>query len=234
MKLDTLRELYIHELHDIFSAEHQMVKALPKMIKKATHPKLKKAFEDHLKVTEKQINRLEEVFRQMGEKPKKHTCKAMQGLIAEGEELMKQKADHEVMDAGLIMASQKLEHYEIASYGTAIAYAKLIGEKNAAQNLQLTIDEEGKTDKDLTNLAMTIINIEAIAPEGDDKGGKSLVGKAIDAITGGGSKKSSAKKSTPGAKSAAKSNGSSKASMNGSSKSSGTSSTSKTAGKGKK
>jgi hypothetical protein len=136
------------------------------------------------------------------------------------------------------MAAQKVEHYEIASYGTAIAYAKLIGEKNAAQNLQLTIDEEGKTDHDLTNLAMTLINIEAIAPEADPKG-KSLVEKAIDAITGGGSKKAPAKKApakkaTPGAKTAAKSNGAPKASMNGSAKSAGKSSPSKTAGKGKK
>jgi ferritin-like metal-binding protein YciE len=161
MKLNTLQDLLIEELHDIYDAENQILKALPKMSKAASAPELKQAFDQHLKQTQTHVERLDRVFQQFGQKPKGKTCKAMQGLITEGEEMIKERADPAVRDAGLISAAQRVEHYEMAAYGTVRTYARQLGQQQAAQLLQQTLDEEGTTDKNLTMLAESLINLEA-------------------------------------------------------------------------
>jgi ferritin-like metal-binding protein YciE len=161
MKLNTLRDLYVEQLKDLYSAETQLVKALPKMEKAASHPELKQAFQRHLGETEQQVQRLEQVFQSLGEKPGGHTCKGMQGLIEEGQEMIKMKGDPAAVDAGLIAAAQRVEHYEIAGYGCVRTYAKQLGDTQSAKLLQQTLDEEGKTDEMLTKLAEQLINIEA-------------------------------------------------------------------------
>jgi len=161
MKLNTLRDLYVEQLQDLYSAETQLVEALPKMAQAASHPELKSAFQQHLAETQQQVQRLEQVFQGLGQKPGGHTCKAMQGLIAEGQEMIKMKGDPAAIDAGLIAAAQRVEHYEIAGYGCVRTYAKQLGEQQALGLLQQTLDEEGMTDKKLTGLAEQVINIEA-------------------------------------------------------------------------
>jgi ferritin-like metal-binding protein YciE len=153
MHLNTLRDLFVEELKDLYDAENQITKALPKMAAQASSSNLKMAFEEHLAQTEVQVQRLEQIFQQLGESPGGKTCKAMRGLVAEGEELMKHGADSDVMDAALIGAAQKVEHYEIASYGTARTYAQMLGEQQAATLLDATLQEEGDTDHKLTQLA---------------------------------------------------------------------------------
>ena len=161
MEMDTLQELFVEELKDLYSAEAQLLKAMPRMVKKAQHPELKKAIETHMKETEVQIERLDQVFENLGEKAKGKKCLAMEGLVNEAKEHMAEDMDADVMDAALIGMAQKIEHYEIAGYGTARTYAKLLGNKDVARLLQQTLDEEGKTDKLLTQLAESEINIEA-------------------------------------------------------------------------
>jgi ferritin-like metal-binding protein YciE len=163
MKLDSLKKLYIQELQDLYSAENQILKALPKMAKAATSPELKAGFNQHLEETKGQVTRLETIFEQLGESPKGKTCKAMEGLVKEGEELMHEKAEPEILDAGLIAAAQRVEHYEMAGYGTVRNYAKMLKMNEAAKLLQQTLDEEGATDKKLTMLAESLINPEALA-----------------------------------------------------------------------
>jgi ferritin-like metal-binding protein YciE len=160
MDMENLRDLFVDELKDLYSAEHQLLKALPKMAKAATSPGLKKAFESHLKETEGQVDRLEQVFAGLDISPKGKKCKAMEGLVEEGAELMKEDAEPDVMDAGLIAAAQRVEHYEMAGYGCVRTYAQLLGETKAASLLQKTLDEEGSADKKLTELAKRI-NVEA-------------------------------------------------------------------------
>jgi ferritin-like metal-binding protein YciE len=164
MQIGTLQDLLVDEIKDLYSAEQQLLKALPKMAKKATSPELKQAFETHTRETEAHVDRLESVFEAFGEKAKAKKCLAMEGLIKEGKEVMGEDMDEDVMDAALIAAAQKVEHYEIASYGTCRTYAQLLGNKDAARLLQQTLDEEGKTDKLLTRLAESSINIEAATP----------------------------------------------------------------------
>jgi ferritin-like metal-binding protein YciE len=159
--MDSLKDLYIDELKDLYNAENQLVKALPKMAQKASAPELKRAFQEHLGQTERQVNRLERIFKQLGEKPTGKTCKAMKGLVEEGKEIIEEKGDESVLDAALIGAAQKVEHYEIASYGTARTFASLLGEEDAVELLQKTLDEEGATDKKLTALAESLVNVEA-------------------------------------------------------------------------
>ena len=161
MKLQTLRDLYQEQLHDLYSAESQLVKALPKMAKAASNPQLKNAFQEHLAQTEQHVKRLEQIFQQIGAKPKDQTCKAMEGLITEGEEMIKMKGDPAAIDAGLIAAAQRVEHYEIAGYGCVRTYAQQIGDQQGMRLLQQTLDEEGMTDKKLTQLAEQLINLEA-------------------------------------------------------------------------
>ncbi|MBV8267044.1 MAG: ferritin-like domain-containing protein [Planctomycetaceae bacterium] len=161
MKIESLRDLYIEELQDLYSAENQIVKALPKMAKAASHQELQAAFTEHLEQTKGHVERLETIFKGLDELPKGKTCKAMEGLIKEGEDMVKAKAEPSVHDAGLIAAAQRVEHYEIAGYGTVRTYARLLKEGEAAGLLQQTLDEEAATDKKLTQLAESVINAEA-------------------------------------------------------------------------
>jgi ferritin-like metal-binding protein YciE len=164
MEMESLQELLVEELKDIYNAESQLLKAMPRMAKKTKNPQLRTAFETHMKETEGQIERLEQVFEALGEKAKGKTCHAMKGLLEEAKEIMGEDMEDDVMDAALIAAAQKVEHYEIASYGTVRAWAQILGNKQAVKLLQQTLDEEGKTDKLLTKLAEENINIEAAQP----------------------------------------------------------------------
>ena len=165
MEMETLQDLFVEELKDLYSAEAQLLKAMPKMVKKAQHPELKQAFETHMRETEGQVKRLDRIFDQLGEKAKGKKCLAMEGLVNEAKEHMSEDMDDDVMDAALIGMAQKIEHYEIAGYGTARTYAKLLGNREIQRLLQETLDEEGKTDKLLTKLAESSINIEAAQPD---------------------------------------------------------------------
>ncbi|HTE20883.1 MAG TPA: ferritin-like domain-containing protein [Armatimonadota bacterium] len=158
MPLASLQELMVEELKDIYSAETQILEALPKLAEAATAKKLKTAFTSHVKQTEGQVKRLDKIFKKLGQEPGGTTCKAMQGLVREGQDLLKKGGDPQVMDAALIAAAQKVEHYEIASYGTARTWAALLGDQETADLLQQTLDEEGETDKKLTALAEGGIN----------------------------------------------------------------------------
>lgn len=160
MEMQSLRDLMIDELKDLYSAENQILKALPKMIKKATSPELKKGFEKHLKETEGHVQRLEKICKQLDESPKGKKCKGMEGVIGDGKELMEEDAEPEVMDAGLIGAAQHVEHYEMAGYGCVRTYAELLGLNDIAKLLQQTLDEEKATNEKLTQLAQKI-NVEA-------------------------------------------------------------------------
>ena len=161
MEMESLRELYVEEIKDLWSAENQILKALPRMIKAATHPKLKKAFSKHEKQTRVHVTRLERICRELGESPRGKKCVGMEGLLQEGKDLMKEKPEPEVLDAGLISAAQHVEHYEMAGYGTCRTWARTLGYANQAQLLQTTLDEEQQTDLDLTALAESSVNIEA-------------------------------------------------------------------------
>jgi ferritin-like metal-binding protein YciE len=163
MKLKTLHDLYIEELRDLYSAEKQIIKALPRMAKASSSPDLKAAFQEHLTQTEGHLQRLETLFETLGKKPTGKTCKAMEGLVAEGEELISEKPEPEVLDAGLISAAQRVEHYEIAGYGSVRTYAETLGQSDAARLLQRTLDEEAATDKKLTSLAESYLNARAKA-----------------------------------------------------------------------
>lgn len=162
MALKTLADAFHDELRDILSAEKQLLKALPKMAKKASSTALKQAFENHLAETEKQVERVEKAFEDTGKSPRAKHCEAMEGLVKEGEELMEEKADPDVMDALLIAAAQKVEHYEIATYGTLCTWAELLGYSNAKKLLKQNIDEEETADKKLTDLSAKI-NVAAHA-----------------------------------------------------------------------
>ena len=160
-----LEELLIDELKDIYSAENQIVKALPKMAKAASSPELKRAFERHLEETRRQVERLDQIGQVLDTKLTGKKCKGMEGLIEEGKEIIEEDIDDNAKDAGLIGAAQKVEHYEIAAYGTARTHAELLGYTKAAKLLQQTLDEEGATDKKLSQLAESIINVEAAAAD---------------------------------------------------------------------
>jgi ferritin-like metal-binding protein YciE len=163
MRLDTLQKLYISELRDLYSAETQLVKALPKMAKGASSPELKDAFEQHLEQTKGHVERLEQLFEQLGESPRGKTCHAMKGLIEEGSDILKEEGEDSVLDAGIIVAAQKVEHYEIASYGSVRTFANLLGKDEEAKLLQSTLDEEAETNQILTQLAESIVNPEALS-----------------------------------------------------------------------
>jgi len=159
---ESLQKLYLEQLRDLHSAEEQILEALPKMIEKAKHPELKRAFQQHNQQTEQQLQRLEQLFKDLGEQSGGHTCKGMKGLIAEGEEAMGEFKDSDVLDAAMIAAAQRIEHYEMAGYGCSRTYATMLGLSNHADLLQRTLDEEGETDHKLTDLAESVINIDAL------------------------------------------------------------------------
>lgn len=160
-KVRTLEDLYVDLLKDLYSAEKQLTKALPKMAKNAQSSDLQKAFENHLKQTEKQVERLERIFSDMEGSPRGKKCVGMEGLIEEGNEIMKEAADPDALDAGLIAAAQKVEHYEIASYGTARAWARHLGYNDAARLLDQTLEEESLANELLTRIAESHVNMEA-------------------------------------------------------------------------
>jgi ferritin-like metal-binding protein YciE len=159
--MQSLQDLLIDHLKDIYDAEHQIVAALPLMADAASSSQVKKAFQEHLRQTEGQIARLERVFQMMGQRAARKTCKGMKGVIQEGQEVMEHDSTEEVRDAGLIAAAQKVEHYEMAAYGTARTYAQLLEQHEAAQLLQQTLDEEQMTDKELSVIASKV-NVEAV------------------------------------------------------------------------
>src|SRR6267143_1259475 len=158
MKLESLRDLYVEQLQDLYNAEQQLIKALPKMAKAASSEELKAAFEDHLGQTRQHAQRIETIFEQMGEKAKGKKCKAMEGLVEEGGEVIKEDMDDGIKDADLIAAAQRVEHYEIAGYGTVRTFAEVLGFNEAAETLQQTLDEEGEADKTLTAISENLIS----------------------------------------------------------------------------
>jgi len=168
MEHQALKDLYIDELKDIYNAENQLVKALPKMAKTANSEELRTGFEEHLEQTRGHVQRLEQIFKELGEKPSGKKCKGMEGLVAEGQEIMGEDFEDDVMDAALISAAQRVEHYEIAAYGTVRTYAELLGEDTAAQLLEQTLEEEKETDQKLTDMAGEI-NVKALG-EGSEEG----------------------------------------------------------------
>lgn len=161
MPLNSLHDLYVDSLKDLYSAETQLVKVLPKMAKTASAPELKAAIQEHLEVTKGQVERLETIAQELGIKLKGKKCKAMEGLIEEGKEVMEEDGDPSVIDAALIAAAQRVEHYEISGYGTARTFARRLGYEQAAKLLDATLQEESQTDEELTHLAETVINVEA-------------------------------------------------------------------------
>lgn len=165
MELESLRELYVDELKDLYSAEGQILKALPRMIKAASSRDLKSALTEHERVTRKQVQRLERIFKDLDESPRGKKCHGMEGLLAEGKELISEKPEPDVLDAGLISKAQHVEHYEIAGYGTVRAWAQQLGFEQHVELLQETLDEESEADEKLSQLAESSINIEAAEPD---------------------------------------------------------------------
>lgn len=168
----TMNELFLDEIRDLYDAERQLTRALPKMAKASSSDDLRSAFEDHLKQTEGHVERLEEIFEALGEKGTGKKCAAMAGLIKEGDELIGEMAQGPVRDAGLIAAAQKVEHYEISGYGSARTHAQLLGNSDAVSLLDETLSEEKAADSKLNDLAETVINREAAGMGGMEAGAK--------------------------------------------------------------
>jgi ferritin-like metal-binding protein YciE len=169
MRFDSLHDLFVDELKDLYNAENQILKALPRMAKKASAPELKEAFTEHLEVTRKQVERLDSIFQELGVSPKGKKCKAMEGLLEEGKDVLGASGEPAVIDAALIASAQRVEHYEMAGYGCVRTFAELLGLDDAAALLQQTLDEEGAADEKLTELAETVINIEAEEADEDEE-----------------------------------------------------------------
>ena len=167
MELESLRALYVDELKDLYSAEGQILKALPRMTKAASSRDLKRALTEHERVTRRQVKRLERIFKDLDESPRGKKCRGMEGLLEEGKELISEKPEPDVLDAGLILKAQHVEHYEIAGYGTVRAWAQQLGLEQHVELLQETLDEEGEADKRLSQLAESSINIEAAETDDD-------------------------------------------------------------------
>ena len=161
MALDSLEKLFVEELRDVYHAEKQILKALPKMAKATENKQLRSAFEEHQQQTERQVERLEKIFEGLDLAPRGKKCKGMEGLLEEGKDMMEEDADPDVRDAALISSAQRVEHYEIAAYGTLRTYARRLGNNQAVKLLQETLDEEGATDEKLTRLAESVVNPKA-------------------------------------------------------------------------
>lgn len=168
MKVNSLQELYVDELKDLYDAENQIIKALPKMIDAASSEELQNALTEHLEVTREQAKRIEQIFQNMGEKLKAEKCKGMEGVIREGAEILSEDMDENVKDAAIISAAQRVEHYEMAGYGTVRTWANLLGESEAEELLQETLDEEKEADEKLNELAEQI-NVQAEAGGGEEE-----------------------------------------------------------------
>jgi ferritin-like metal-binding protein YciE len=173
MKANSLQELYVEQLRDLYDAEHQIIKALPKMISAANSKDLRKALTEHLQVTKDQVTRIEQIFATLGEKTKAEKCKGMQGIIEEGNDLVSKTKDSDVRDAAIIAAAQRVEHYEMAGYGTARTFATLLEEEDASQLLQQTLDEEKEADQTLTDLSGKV-NESAAEKAGESDGRRLL------------------------------------------------------------
>jgi ferritin-like metal-binding protein YciE len=182
MEMETLRDLYIDQLKDLYSAENQLINALPKMAKAASAKNLKAGFEKHLKETKVHAERLKKIFDGLGVSPGMKKCKAMEGLITEGDEIAKEDAEEDVKDAGLIAAAQRVEHYEIAGYGCVRTYAELLGDKQSARVLQKTLDEEAATDEKLTGLAGRINVVAKSPPKSRIKKSKPVTTRILEAV----------------------------------------------------
>jgi ferritin-like metal-binding protein YciE len=169
MEMNSLKDLYVEQLRDLYSAESQLVEALPLMAQAASHEELRQSFEMHLEQTKRQREDVASIIENLGENPEGHECEAMKGLIREGQELLKLQgqADPDVLDAGLIAAAQRIEHYEIAGYGTVCTYARTLGETEAETTLHRIAGEEGETDKKLTRLAERVVNRDAMQGAAD-------------------------------------------------------------------
>jgi len=183
VEINSLSELYIDQLRDLYDAENQLIKALPRMAKEASSDELRQAVEEHLEQTRGQAERLEQIFEQLGEKPKGKKCKGMQGVIEEGKETLEEDMEEDTKDAAIIAAAQRVEHYEIAGYGTARTYANLLGENEAAELLEETLNEEKETDQKLTQLAEEI-NVEAAEGEEDSEEEESRPSRARSSSSG--------------------------------------------------
>ena len=192
MELSNLQDLLVENLKDLYSAETQILKALPKVAKKVENEQLRDALTMHVKETEGQVKRLEQILSRMGEKPGGKKCHGMEGLIEEAKEMMEEDADPDVLDAGLIVDCQKVEHYEIAGYGSAVTFAKLLGDNESARLLAMTLDEEERADKKLTAIAESTINIDAASGADDDET------RSSGRSNGGGGRKSSSSSSRRG------------------------------------
>jgi len=180
MELETLRDLYVHELKDLYSAENQIIKALPKMAKATKNRRLASAFNQHLGQTRNQAKRLKRILKSHKESTHAPKCKGMEGLLKEGDSVIKE-AEKDVRDAGLIAAAQRVEHYEMAGYGCARTYAQLLGDRTGAKLLNTSLQEEGRTDKKLTGLAKTAVNLRAKKQE-KSPNGQNGVANAISRI----------------------------------------------------
>ena len=164
--IDSLRALLIEELKDIYDAESRLIKAIPKLVKSSTNDQLKAALHDHLAQTEEHVSRIEQAFKQLDQPPKAKSCAGMKGIIEEGDEHAGERYDHDgVRDAAIIGAAQRVEHYEIAAYGTAIAHARLLGLDDVASLLEETLEEERAADEKLTEIAETVVNLDAESEE---------------------------------------------------------------------
>jgi ferritin-like metal-binding protein YciE len=161
MKLSNLKKLLVHELRDLHSAETQILDALPRLIEKSRDEDLRTAFQEHLEETRRHVTRLNEIFAEFGEEPDDQHCRGMEGLLQESDQMLKEDADADVRDAGIISAVQRVEHYEMAGYGSAATYARMLDERHAAELLEQTLDEEKRADKTLTLIAERTVNPKA-------------------------------------------------------------------------
>ena len=169
MKINSLQDLYVEELRDVYNAETQLVKALPKVAQAASSDELRSAIEDHLEQTKEHVERLDQIFESLGQASKGKKCKAMEGLIEEASETMEEDMPENVMDAAIIASAQRVEHYEISAYGTLATFAKLLGREDDADLLGQTLDEEKEADETLTDIAESTINVEASEGESEEE-----------------------------------------------------------------
>lgn len=223
MKIDNLQKLFVDELKDVYDAEHQILDALPKMTEAASSQELKRAFTQHRAETQGQVRRLEQVFRGLGREPERKACEGMKGLLEEGKEFIDAEGDKDAIDAALISAAQKVEHYEIATYGTLRTFALTLGRRDEAQLLQETLDEEAAADEKLTDIAVSGVNPEATEGNGNGRSRGGLAGL----LSSFGIRSRSAASSGGGGKSSGSRSGGAKKSSRGGAKKSGTKSGSK-------
>jgi ferritin-like metal-binding protein YciE len=188
MELETLRDLYVHELKDLYSAEKQMIRNMPKLKKAAKNKQLAAAFAQHLEQTKRQAERLEQILKNLGESTRGPKCAGMEGVLAEGDEILEEDATDEVRDAGLIAAAQRAEHYEIAGYGCARTYAEELGDKEGAKLLNTSLREEAGTDEKLTKLAKAVVNLRAKSPKkakvDKGRGVMGAINEMVEKVTG--------------------------------------------------